>query len=79
MNCPHCQNELKLETLIDLVREILAKVSHCPAGGSREVFDREFHRDETKNYIGHTPVLKDGVFVGTGETQTPSMAFEDQP
>ena len=45
MNCPHCQNELKLDTLIDLVREILAKVSHCPNNGIKEVFDKEFHRE----------------------------------
>jgi len=45
VNCPHCENELKLNTLIDLVREILAKVSHCPNNGIKEVFDREFARD----------------------------------
>ena len=63
MRCPYCENELKLNTLIDLVREILAKMEHCPANGAREVFDKEFHR---------TPHQEQ-------ETQMPSMALEDQP
>jgi hypothetical protein len=45
MTCPHCEYELKINTLIDLAREILAKVSHCPNNGIKEVFDREFARD----------------------------------
>jgi hypothetical protein len=45
MNCPHCQYDLKMNTLIDIAREILAKVSHCPNNGIKEVFDREFHRE----------------------------------
>ena len=63
MNCPHCQNELKLETLIDLVRQILAKMEHCPANGAQQVFDREFHRHPKQEQ----------------KTQVPSMALEDQP
>jgi hypothetical protein len=45
MRCPYCENELKLNTLIDLVRQILAKMEHCPANGAREIFDREFSRE----------------------------------
>jgi len=63
MMCPHCEYELKLNTLIDLAREILAKVSHCPNNGIKEVFDREFHREPHQEQ----------------ETQMPSMALEDQP
>ena len=44
MNCPHCESELKTNTIIDLLREILAKVSHCPNNGIKEIFDKEFHR-----------------------------------
>jgi hypothetical protein len=58
MNCPHCDNELKLNTLIDLAREILAKVSHCPNNGIKEVFDKEFHREMD----GHGNYIRAGIF-----------------
>ena len=50
MNCPHCQNELRMNTIVDLLREILAKVSHCPNNGIKEVFDRALSREPKQEH-----------------------------